>query len=107
LTINGQPATPTAVHYDVQAEILTVTVGALTPADALQLLVATDQPSLLANRDCRADIVREMLHAFRLDSRIKADIDSDLPRLLSGEIALLRYGLSDAQRSALAQALGE
>ena len=107
LTINGQPATPTAIHYDAHAEALTVAAGALKPADALQLTLSTGKPSLVANRDRRADTVREMLRAFKLDSRVKADIDHDLPRLLNGEIALLRYGLSEAQRSALAQVLGE
>ena len=52
-----------------QAETLTVAVGALTPADAVHLLVATEQPSLRANRDRRADTVREMLRAFKLDSQ--------------------------------------
>jgi len=105
LTINGQTAAPT-IEYDAQAETLMITVDALTPTDTLQLLASTSQPSLRATRDRRAEIVREMLRAFTLDTTTKADIDSDLPRLLNGEIALLRYALSDAQSSALAQVLG-
>ncbi|MEO7908855.1 MAG: TIM-barrel domain-containing protein [Roseiflexaceae bacterium] len=107
LTINGQPATPTALDYDAQAETLAVVIDALTPADTLQLLASTSHPSLRAKRDRRAEMVRDMLRAFKLDTEIKADIDTDLPRLLSGEIALLRYRLSDAQASALAHILGE
>jgi hypothetical protein len=108
LLINGQAAEPAAVRYDAQAEALTIAVGALAPADALQLTVTTNGTSLLASRDRRTETVRDMLHRFRLDSGVKAHIDRDLPRLLSGEIALLGYrGLSDAQRSALGQVLGE
>jgi alpha-glucosidase (family GH31 glycosyl hydrolase) len=106
LTINGQAASPTDLQYDPQAETLQIAVGALTPTDKLQLVVTTDQSSLRAARDRRAELVREMLQAFRLDTRAKAEIDSDLPQLLSGEIVLLRYRLSDAQSSALAQAIG-
>ena len=90
-----------------QAEALTVTTGALAPADALQITVSTGEPALLSKRDRRADTVRDMLRAFRLDSRAKFEIDYELPRLLNGEIALLRYRLSDTQRSALREVLGE
>ena len=107
LTINGQPVTPPAAQYDAQAEALTVATGALAPADALQITVSTGEPSLLSKRDRRADTVRYMLRAFRLDSRAKFEIDYELPRLLNGEIALLRYHLSDTQRSALREVLGE
>jgi alpha-glucosidase (family GH31 glycosyl hydrolase) len=105
LTINGQSATP-AAQYDAQAETLTIAAGALAPVDALQLAVSTSADMLLAGRDHRAETVRAMLRSFRLDSRFKDEIDHDLPQLLDGEIALLRYDLSDAQRSALAQVLG-
>jgi alpha-glucosidase (family GH31 glycosyl hydrolase) len=107
LTINGQPVTPPAAQYDAQAEALSVATGALAPADTLQLTLSTGEASLLSKRDRRADTVRDMLRAFRLDSRTKFEIDYELPQLLNGEIALLRYRLSDTQRSALREVLGE
>jgi alpha-glucosidase (family GH31 glycosyl hydrolase) len=106
MTINDQPVIP-AAQYDAQAETLSVAVGALGPADALELTISADKPTLLANRDRRAETVQTMLRAFKLDSGVKAEIDDDVPRLLNGEIALLGYRLSEAQRSALAQVLGE
>jgi len=95
-------------YFRSPAPYVTIAVGALAPADALQLTVTTNGTSLLASRDRRTETVRDMLHRFKLDSGVKAHIDRDLPRLLNGEIALLGYrGLSDAQRSALGQVLGE
>jgi hypothetical protein len=47
-----------------------------------------------------------MLWAFKLDTRIKAQIDKDLPGLLNEAHSLSRYGLSDAQISAIGHVLG-
>jgi len=105
VTLSDQPITPAALTYDPLAETLTVEVAGLKPADALHLKASTSQPSLLSRRDRRGETIRAMLRAFRLDSRIKAQIDRDLPGLLSGERSLARYDASDAQLSALAHVL--
>ena len=107
LTLNGQPSPPFAMHYDAQAETLTVDGGVLQPVDALHLTLSTRQPSLLGRRDRRAENVRRILRAFRVDNQVKAEIDGDLPRLLDGKLALSRYALSAAQFSALHQTLSK
>jgi alpha-glucosidase (family GH31 glycosyl hydrolase) len=105
LMLNDQPATPDRIDYDLPAATLTVAVTGLKPTDALKLTLSASQASLLARRDRRADSLRELLRAFKLDSRIKVQIDSDLPSLLSGALTLDRYELSDAQMNALAHTL--
>lgn len=105
LQVNGKIVERPASRYDADREALTVMTGDLRPTDALQLTLATDQPSLLSTRDRRAECVRRMLRSFLVDNQVKVQIDGDLPRLLEGELALSRYALSAAQASALESVL--
>ena len=105
LTLNNQSATPDTIAYDPLTETLTIMVAGLKPTDALYLTISTSQTSLLSKRDRRAETIRQMLWTFKLDTRIKAQVDHDLPDLLSGAHSLTRYNLSDAQLSALAHVL--
>lgn len=105
LSVNGRVATPITTHYDAQAESLTLMVADIETTDTLKLKVTSSQPSLLSHRDRRADSIRHLLRSFRLDSRVKAQIDQDLPRLLHGELSPQRYHLTDSQSSALEQLL--
>ena len=106
LTLNDSAATPDTISYDPRTETMTIEVAEVKPTDALHLTISTSQPSLLSRRDRRAETIREMLWVFKLDTRIKARIDNDLPGLLSGARSLTRYGLSDAQISAIGHVLG-
>jgi alpha-glucosidase (family GH31 glycosyl hydrolase) len=103
--VNGLPADAEAVEYDPAIELLSFNLPHLTPHDSLALTVSTSQPNLLSNRDRRAEQVRWLLRHFRLDVRVKAAIDADLPRLLAGELSLAGYDLTLAQRRALEVAL--
>lgn len=105
VALNGQPSTAHTLNYDAATATLTVVVAGMKPTDALRLEVSTRQPSLLSQRDRRVEAVRAMLRAFKLDSRVKAHLDHDLPDLLDQAHSLSRYALSDAQRNALAHAL--
>ena len=100
---NGSPFAAVSA-YDAERDTLTVTLEHVRPTDECVLILATRQPSLLASRDRRCERVREMLRHFQVDNRVKAKIDADLPRLLTGELTLSRYALSEAQQSALASA---
>ncbi len=102
ITLNGRAVT---AGYDAQAETLTVPVGALKPGAGVRLEVSVSAGSLRETRDRRAEAVRALLRSMRLDSRVKGQIDGDLPLLLRGERGVERYALTDAQAAALAQAL--
>jgi hypothetical protein len=104
LTFNEETLIPSG-KYDSLTETLTVTIETVRPTDRLFLRLATLQSSLLAKRDRRAETMHQLLRAFRLESRVKAQIDTDLLCLLEGEITLSRYNLSDAQRNALEESL--
>jgi hypothetical protein len=106
LTVNSQPVTTDARVYDPVTECLTVTAAGLQPADTLRLTASTRTPALLSKRDRRAETIQEMLRAFRLDTRVKAEVWRDLPALLGGKRTLECYALSDAQAQALAHVLG-
>lgn len=104
VTVDGRPVNADASRYDPQAETLTLLVmrgGARSTRRAS----AAAEGALEASRDRRADAVRALLKAVRLDSRVKGQIDNELPQLLAGTASLERYPLSDAQAAALAQAL--
>ena len=88
-------------RYDAELEALFVTVKQVRPTDSVTLTVTAEQTPLRSQRDRRAEKIRHALRHFKLDSRVKARIDADLPRLLSGELNLSRYALSAPQRDSL------
>lgn len=99
-----QVITP-VTQYDEQTETLTVTIEHIRPDNRLTLRLATIRSSLLSKRDRRAEHIRRMLQSFKTDSRLKVQIDKDLPRLLQGDVTVARYTLSEAQQSALEHVL--
>lgn len=104
VTVDGRPVSADAWRYDPHAETLTVLLNGVTSQGARVEFVAAEG-TLEALRDRRAEAVRALLKAVRLDSRVKGQIDNELPQLLAGSAGLERYPLSDAQAAALAQAL--
>jgi hypothetical protein len=81
-----------------------VTVG---PSQAAVLSLDGDRRSLLWRADRRAEAVRRVLRALRLDNAVKREIDAALPDLLDGTASLDHYAthLTDGQRGALECAL--
>jgi hypothetical protein len=75
------------------------------PDERIELTVTAQGGALLASADRRAAEVRRLLHAFRLESLVKWQIDADLPQLLTGETTLARYPLTPGQQQALHHAL--
>ena len=106
LSRNGQGLQNVAFVYDAATHNLTAKVAHVRPDERVELTVAGKAGALLAAEDRRAEEVRRLLAAFRLDSRVKWQIAADLPRLLSGELRLARYALAGTQLAALQQALG-
>jgi alpha-glucosidase (family GH31 glycosyl hydrolase) len=90
--------------YDDANQTLTVTIDDVRPDEAVALTIAA-QGGLLSPADRRADEVRRLLTAFRLESLVKWQIDADLPKLLAGETTLARYPLTPGQQQALHHSL--
>jgi alpha-glucosidase (family GH31 glycosyl hydrolase) len=104
VTRHGQSATG-ASTYDTATQTLTVTLAFVRPDERVELTVTAASGALLAAADRRAAEVRRLLHAFRLASLVKWQIDADLPQLLAGELTLARYALTPGQQQALHHAL--
>lgn len=101
LTHNGAALTPAAA-YAADPETLTVEAPALQPGDTLTLTLTAS----FSARDRRAERVRRLLSAFKLDTGLKQRLDDDLPQLLAGALPVQGYaGLTDAQLNALEAAL--
>lgn len=86
------------------AEALMVKIHDVAPGEKVELQLVHRGVSVRSDGQRMAD-VRALLHAFRLDTRVKMQIDLDLLRLLGGEYTLARYPLTAAQQQALHQAL--
>jgi alpha-glucosidase (family GH31 glycosyl hydrolase) len=104
VTLDGKN-TGVETAYDAETQTLAVTVTDARPNERVEVAVTAMSGALLATADRRAVEVRRLLHAFRLGSLIKWQIDSDLPQLLSGEATLARYALTPGQQQALHHAL--
>jgi hypothetical protein len=104
VTRNGQ-VEQAATTYATAQQCLTVQIAAVQPAERVELTIAAASGALLAAEDRRAAQVKRLLAAFRLDSRVKWQIDHDLPQLLTGELSLVQYALTGNQREALQAAL--
>jgi hypothetical protein len=99
---NGQRAA--AADGAQTADGFVIALPDVEPGEAIELRVAVN--GLAAPDDAqRITDVRALLHAFRLDTRVKMQIDLDRPRLLCGELARARYPLTAAQQQALHQAM--
>ncbi|MBK8795928.1 MAG: DUF5110 domain-containing protein [Anaerolineales bacterium] len=94
-----------ASDYDAAMQTVTVQVAGVQPDELVEVTVLAQNGVLLASADRHAAEVRRLLHAFRLESLVKWQIDRDLPQLLSGELTLARYVLTPGQQQALHQAL--
>ena len=105
VVLNGGPVNEEAWRYDPQAETLSVTVRDVAPSQAMSVELVAADGSLKASRDRRVEVVRSLLKSFKLDSRVKGQIDYEMPQWLAGTTSLERYPLSDAQAAALAHAL--
>ena len=97
----GQAEAADNVLYDVTTRCLTVTIGAVEPVERVEMVLNHRGGLLPSADDRRSAEVQRLLAAFHLDSRVKWQIESDLPRLLAGEVSLAQYALSGAQREAL------
>jgi hypothetical protein len=75
------------------------------PNERIELTVTAARRGCWRAADRRAAEVRRLLHAFRLESLVKWQIDADLPQLLAGELTLARYPLTPGQQQALHHAL--
>lgn len=104
VTLDGKN-TVIETTYDADTQTLAVTVCDVRPNERVEVTVTATSGELLANADRRAAEVRRLLHAFRLGSSVKWQIDGDLPQLLSGEVTLARYDLTPGQQQALHHAL--
>jgi len=103
---NGQAEQANAA-YDSAARRLMVQIAEVRPGERVELTIAGQSGALLAAEDQRAAAVRRLLAAFPLDSRVKWQIDHDLPQLLAGKLPLAQYPLTGSQREALQAAIGE
>ena len=90
-----------AVDYDPVAHCLTVRVDRVQRGERVELAVDVASGALTVTDEERGAAVRRLLAAFRLDSRVKWQIDHDLPKLLAGELSLAQYPLTGNQREAL------
>ena len=98
-------STAAETTYDAATQTLAVTVAGVQPGERVEVTVTAKSGALLATADRRAAEVRRLLHAFRLGSMVKWQIDADLPQLLAGEVTLARYDLTPGQQQALHHAL--
>ncbi|HEY6041360.1 MAG TPA: TIM-barrel domain-containing protein [Anaerolineae bacterium] len=90
-------------EYDAHAESLTLRGIVLKPTDEFMLALR----ARLSKRDRRAETIRKMLRAFRLDTNVKRRIDDEIENLFPGRTPLRQFGnqLSDAQMNALASVI--
>lgn len=101
VTLDGQPVEQSRMAYDAACQRLAVQIEGAAPGEGVELVIQRTAGGLLAAADHRASEVRRLLAAFRLDSRVKWQIDHDLPQLLAGEASWERYALTGSQVEAL------
>ncbi|MGB8646746.1 MAG: TIM-barrel domain-containing protein [Anaerolineae bacterium] len=94
-------------EYDPAGEVWAVTDVVLMRGDEATLLVESRRGGLMASRDRRQETCLKMLRAFKMDARLKHEIDRDLDKLLLSPNRLYSYGpgLKDAHLAALASVL--
>ena len=94
-------------EYDQAHETLRIANTPLSSRDTLKVRLAVSQGSLISGRDRIEENCRKLLHAFNLDSGIKAQIESELSAIKADPSLLARYQrhLSEAQIGALLQTL--
>ncbi|MCB9430565.1 MAG: SCP2 sterol-binding domain-containing protein [Ardenticatenaceae bacterium] len=104
LLMNGQ-IVQAHTEYDAETVTLRLSGLTLTPHSSLTAVLTTDQPTLLANRDYRQEMLQQMLWAFRLDSWQKQRLNNQLPDLLQNPALLASYelALTPAQMQAVAE----
>jgi len=101
---------PVAWTYDEATESLQLPSLQVGPTDALELTIAADAGSLLAQRDRRLETCRALLRHFRLASLAKWALDRALPELVEDPRRLEAFAgeldqVSDAQWMALRNVL--
>ena len=104
--VNGQPYV-LACDYDEPTETLTCSDLGLSPSDEALLTLETSANTLLSRRDRTAEKVRDMLRSFRLESRAKWSIDSNLSAIFADADRLGEYwmDLQEAQATALVEVM--
>jgi hypothetical protein len=106
LSVDGAPRPVDASHDDATG-ILRLGPVTVRPSQAVALSLDGGGRALLWRADRRAEAVRRVLRALRLDTVVKRAIDAALPDLLAGSASLDHYAthLSDGQRAALESAM--
>jgi alpha-glucosidase (family GH31 glycosyl hydrolase) len=106
LFVDGAPR-PVDASHDGATGILRLGPVRVRASQTVVLSLDGGGRSLLWRADRRAEAVRRVLRALRLDSAVKRAIDAALPDLLGGSASLDHYAthLTDGQRSALESAL--
>ena len=94
-------------RYDPASESLQLDGILLAPQDTLSVRLAVGQGSLLSGRDRTVESLRKLLHAFKLDSDVKSNIDHEISAIQADPSRLARFQrhLSEAQIGALLQSI--
>ncbi|MCU0486833.1 MAG: DUF5110 domain-containing protein, partial [Anaerolineales bacterium] len=98
--VNSSPIT-LEYSYDLRRDALSFTAINLAHSDSLCITVQA-QDALISRRDRNFDKLRTYLYAFKLDTRVKTEIDAHWAEILAGQANLRAYsGLTDAQIAVL------
>ncbi len=99
--VNDRPC-EAVTAYDAATDSLTIDGLTLSPLDHAEVLVAMDTELLMAWRDRRKEQARTLLREFRIDSRLKLQIDQDWDKIAAAPEWLQSYaGLKDVHVAAL------
>ena len=106
VTLNGD-SHATDWSYDLELHSLTLSQVTLTPVDTLMVRLQTDTDSLVCREDGRLATLQKMLKTFRLGTRAKSSIASQLAALVSdpGLLATYRVVLTRSQMRAMFETL--
>lgn len=93
--------------YDPSRYVLCFNAKTLTHSDSLRITVHA-RGGLKAKWDRDYEMLRKYLSVFKLDTRIKTDIDAHWTEILTGRVNLRAYpGLTDAQLNVLDSLLSQ
>jgi hypothetical protein len=104
--VNGEPSI-LACEHDQRTETLTCSELVLAPSDEALITLETSAATLLSRRDRTVEKVRDMLRCFRLETRAKWHIDSNLSVIIADVDRLGEYwmDLQEAQATALVEVM--
>jgi len=101
VSLNGK-ALPFQTVYNAATDTLSFDPLTIAPTDTLVVSVSVTQGSLISQRERSLEKLKQCLEHFRLDSWVKAKIESLWPAILAGETSLFSFpALDETQYSVL------